>query len=96
MRKSASLVVCFRGMTKGWLVVALAAASPTLGALRFVHSPLPFRLVSSASLTRYAPEAMPGGLALFDYDGDGDLDIFFTNGAELPSARKTEPEPKPP
>jgi len=26
---------------------------------------------------------MGGGVALFDFDNDGDLDIFFTNGARI-------------
>lgn len=32
---------------------------------------------------------MPGGIAVFDYDGDGLLDLFFPNGGELPSGKKT-------
>ena len=28
---------------------------------------------------------MPAGVALFDYDGDGLLDIYLVNGAEMPS-----------
>jgi hypothetical protein len=28
---------------------------------------------------KYIVESMSGGLALFDYDNDGDLDIFFVN-----------------
>ena len=35
---------------------------------------------------------MAGGVALFDYDNDGLLDIFFTNGAAIPSLQKTGPE----
>jgi hypothetical protein len=31
----------------------------------------------------YFPEMLPGGVALFDYDNDGDLDIFFTQGQML-------------
>ncbi len=32
---------------------------------------------------------MAGGVALFDYNNDGLLDIFFTNGAAIPSLEKT-------
>ena len=34
---------------------------------------------------------MPGGVAAFDYDGDGLTDIYFANGASLPSLEKTSP-----
>ena len=36
-------------------------------------------------------ETMTGGVAAFDYNGDGRTDIFFTNGAELPALQKTSP-----
>ena len=32
---------------------------------------------------------MAGGVAVFDYDNDGYLDIFFTNGADINSLKKT-------
>ncbi len=35
---------------------------------------------------------MPAGVALFDYDGDGLLDIYLVNGAEMPSMVKTGPK----
>jgi len=35
-------------------------------------------------------ETMAGGVAVFDYDGDGRPDIFFTNGAEIPALVKRE------
>lgn len=39
----------------------------------------------------YIVEAMSTGLATFDYDGDGLLDIYFPNGAPLPGM--TAPQP---
>jgi enediyne biosynthesis protein E4 len=42
-----------------------------------------FRHVSSATSQKYLPETMGSGVALFDYDGDGRLDIFFANGARI-------------
>ena len=35
---------------------------------------------------------MAGGVAAFDYDNDGFLDLFFTNGAAIPSLEKTGPK----
>jgi hypothetical protein len=41
---------------------------------------------------KHQPETMPAGVALFDYDGDGLLDIYLVNGAEMPSLVKTGPK----
>ena len=38
---------------------------------------------NSATPSKYLLETMGGGVALLDYDNDGRLDIFFTNGAKL-------------
>jgi len=40
---------------------------------------------------KYFPQPMCGGVAIFDFDNDGKLDIFFTNGAKLPDLKKTDP-----
>ncbi|MBZ5681356.1 MAG: CRTAC1 family protein [Acidobacteriia bacterium] len=47
---------------------------------------------SSPSSNRNQPETMVGGLALFDYDGDGYLDIYVVNGAAIPSLEKDGPQ----
>jgi len=40
---------------------------------------------------KYFPQPMCGGVAIFDFDNDGRMDIFFTNGAQLPEMKKTNP-----
>jgi enediyne biosynthesis protein E4 len=49
-------------------------------------------VVDNAAFGRkYQIETMIAGVALFDFDNDGLLDIYFTNGAEIPSLEKTGP-----
>ena len=62
--------------------------SPILFELRT----LPFRLENSETPARNAPETMPGGLAVFDYNGDGRPDIFFTNGGNISTLKKDDPK----
>jgi enediyne biosynthesis protein E4 len=38
---------------------------------------------------KYFPQPMCGGVAILDYDNDGRMDIFLTNGAKLPELQKT-------
>jgi len=54
-------------------------------------SKIGFVLRNSISPKRYTFETMVGGVALFDYNNDGLLDIFFTNGAAIPSLEKKDP-----
>jgi enediyne biosynthesis protein E4 len=48
-------------------------------------SHLLFNSQASHTPTKYLIETMGSGVALFDYDNDGLLDIFFVNGASLSS-----------
>jgi len=50
-----------------------------------------FQLKNSISPQRYSIETMLGGVAIFDYNNDGIPDIFFTNGAAIPSLEKSDP-----
>lgn len=52
---------------------------------------LPFTLATGEGPRKFMPGTMPGGLAAFDFDGDGLTDLFFPNGAELPSLVKSSP-----
>jgi len=69
---------------------------PTASAIDFENvikaSKINFTLRNSVSPQRYSIETMTGGVALFDYNNDGLLDIFFTNGAAIPSLEKSDPK----
>ena len=53
-----------------------------------------FTHANSATPSKYLVETMGGGVALFDYDNDGRLDVFFTNGAKIedPMPRNGRPD----
>lgn len=42
-----------------------------------------FKHAASPTAQKYLPETMGAGAAMFDYDNDGRMDLFFTNGAEI-------------
>lgn len=71
-----------------WIACSMLVA----GAGPWTQHALDFRLVNGEGAVKHLPATVPGGFAVFDYDSDGKLDIFFANGGELPSGRKTSPQ----
>jgi hypothetical protein len=91
-----TLVPLAAGMCAVWLL-ALAPARPAQPARRpgFVdvapRSKISYTSNNSFVGRKFFPQPMCGGVAVFDFDNDGRMDIFFTNGARLPDLKKTDP-----
>ena len=89
-----------RRLPSPFLLPALAQASPAVptpdkpheSPIQFAYQPIDFKLDSCETPVRHAPETMAGGVAVFDYNNDGKLDIFFTNGADIDTLRKSSPK----
>ena len=89
-------------MNKPWAIAAVAlsaaalwlAAAPTspVSPIRFSYQPIDFQVENCETPERHAPETMAGGVAVFDYNNDGKLDIFFTNGANINTLQKDSPK----
>ncbi len=83
--------------TKPASVVGQAAsdqpAASSKGTAKFIEVAsalgINFEYVASHTSRKYLIETMGSGVALFDYDNDGRLDIFVVNGAPL-----SDPTPK--
>ena len=87
-------------LTPAWAKPGVALrkdAPPAHGssAIRFeeiaAKSGLNFVTHNCPTANKNQPETMVAGVALLDYDGDGFLDIYLVNGAEIPSLEKTSP-----
>jgi hypothetical protein len=72
-----------------------ALASSGASQIRFeetaAKSGLHFITRNCATPNKNQIETMVAGVALLDYDGDGFLDVYLVNGAEIPSLEKASP-----
>ncbi len=75
-------------VTSAYLLLQASGSAP----IQFELKSIPFRLENDETQAKNAPETMPGGVAVFDYNGDGRPDIFFTNGANIATLKKDEPK----
>jgi hypothetical protein len=55
------------------------------------RSKISYKTNNSMLGRKFFPQPMCGGVAIFDFDNDGKPDIFFTNGAQIPELKKTDP-----
>src|SRR6266850_166375 len=86
-------------LVSGVFTVALLALPPQAAEhsqIRFENrqklSRVDFILNNSTTDDKPVIDSVLGGVALLDYDNDGYLDIFFTNGARIPSLAKDSPD----
>ena len=72
------------------LLFLAAPAAPPLFTDVATAAGLTFTHANGATGRLYMPELIGAGVALFDYDNDGDLDVFLVQGGPLDSS-----DPKP-
>jgi hypothetical protein len=79
-----------------WVLLLLAQASR--GAVARPHftdiaprSKITYVTNNNYTGRKYFQQPMCGGVGILDYDNDGKMDIFFSNGAQLPELKKTNP-----
>ena len=94
------ILTCSRvfGFSVGRLIImpvllCISACEHADGAIVFSdvtkETGITFKHSDGSSGQRYIVESVSSGLALFDYDRDGDVDIYFLNGS---SFKKPEPD----
>jgi hypothetical protein len=84
-----------KGLPAALFLWASAALSVEATRIQFedrrAASGIDFVLDNGTTTDKPIVDAVLGGLALLDFDNDGRLDVFFTNGARIPGLEKDGP-----
>ncbi len=78
----------------GWSARSTNSSTVVDSILFDYRAPSGLKFITRPSRTqhKHQPETMVGGVALFDYDNDGLLDIYLVNGATMPGLVKDDPQ----
>ena len=92
------LQTLFLGLMGGRHVLANSSATPSIPPFRDVAAEvgLNFHHFTGATGEYYMPEIMGAGVAVFDYDNDGDLDIYLIQGSTFHPAQDPRQSKFPP
>jgi hypothetical protein len=76
----------------GWYWRSQASATGPIVFENIIEtSHVSFVMNNSASARKHQVETMLAGVAVFDYNNDGLMDLYFVNGAHLPDMDKSDP-----
>ncbi|MDX1980512.1 MAG: CRTAC1 family protein [Bryobacteraceae bacterium] len=75
------------------MLSAILASAAILAGQQFTdaapRSAFPYTTNNGFDGRKYFPQPLCGGVAVLDYDNDGLMDLYFTNGASFPDLRKS-------
>jgi hypothetical protein len=80
-RSFLSFAAAWPALWSSWPARLLSSSGPAAFADATLSSKIGFKHQASPTSEKYLPESMGAGVAMFDYDNDGYLDLFFVNGA---------------
>ena len=90
MKGSLFFLIC-GGVLPQYLWADESTADPVIFENMAESGGVEFVLQNYITEEKHMIETMTGGVATLDYNNDGLLDIYFTNGAPTPSMKKDDP-----